>query len=90
MQAAMSRKAKLVLARVLYRTGVVGTLLHLRRRQPLVLRYHRVYAEGEAPLYELGVPRSVFEAQLYFLKRRFRVVPLATIYDGLFGNGPLL
>jgi peptidoglycan/xylan/chitin deacetylase (PgdA/CDA1 family) len=30
----------------------------------IVIRHHRVYADGERPLYRLGVSASVFEAQL--------------------------
>jgi len=34
-----------------------------------IIRHHRVYADGERPLYRLGVSESVFEAQLAMLDR---------------------
>jgi peptidoglycan/xylan/chitin deacetylase (PgdA/CDA1 family) len=53
-------------------------IIRLRRR-PLILRYHRVYPDGREPLYELGVPRALFEAHLDFLVRHFTVVGLEDV-----------
>jgi peptidoglycan/xylan/chitin deacetylase (PgdA/CDA1 family) len=78
--AARSRSgAKVGLATTLARFGVLGALLRLRRRAPIVLRYHRVYPDGTRPFYELGIERALFEAQLDFLRQHFIVVPLAEI-----------
>ncbi len=46
-----------------------------------IIRHHRVFADGEAPLYRIGVSASVFEAQLALLARLGRV-PL-TLSEGL-------
>lgn len=73
----------------LHALGVDRVLLHLRRREPLVLRYHRVYPDGTQPFYELGIERSLFEAQLEFLSRNFRVVPLEAILDAVRTRQPL-
>lgn len=35
----------------------------------VIVRHHRVYADGERPLYRLGVSQSLFEAQLAWLAR---------------------
>jgi len=72
------------LARILHATGFVSAVLAARRRRPLILRYHRVYGEGPEPIYELGLSRALFEAQLDFLAERCTVVPLARIFDALF------
>ena len=77
------------MAVILYRLGVIRILLYLRRRQAIVLRYHRILPEGERPFYDLGLPRSVFEAQLDFLQRHFRLVTLDETYNALFGGDSL-
>jgi peptidoglycan/xylan/chitin deacetylase (PgdA/CDA1 family) len=46
-----------------------------------IIRHHRIYADGERPLYRLGVSESVFEAQLDLLVRHHRV-PI-TVAEGL-------
>jgi len=84
-----TRRAKLGLARTLHGTRLTEVFLQVRRREPLVLRYHRVYPDGFTPLYELGVPRSLFEAQLDFLKRYCSVVTLEEVCAGLFDGAPL-
>jgi peptidoglycan/xylan/chitin deacetylase (PgdA/CDA1 family) len=84
-----ARRAKLGLARTLHVTRLTEAFLQLRRGEPLVLRYHRVYPDGLAPLYELGVPRSLFEAQLDFLKTHCAVVSLGEVCAGLFEGAPL-
>jgi peptidoglycan/xylan/chitin deacetylase (PgdA/CDA1 family) len=83
------RRLKVTLAGLLGRLGLVRLVLHLRRRSPMVLRYHRVYPDGERPFYELGVSAAVFEAQMAFLRRHFQVVPLQDVFEGLFGSRPL-
>jgi peptidoglycan/xylan/chitin deacetylase (PgdA/CDA1 family) len=75
--------AKLLAAEAACRLGLVPRLLHLQRHRPLILRYHRIYPDGVKPFYELGIPRSVFEAQLDFLKGSFQVLPLAEICAAL-------
>jgi peptidoglycan/xylan/chitin deacetylase (PgdA/CDA1 family) len=42
-----------------------------------ILRYHRVYADGAAPLYRLGVAESLFAAQVEWLRARATVVRLS-------------
>jgi len=84
-----ARRAKVGLARTLHGTRMTEAFLRLRRREPLVLRYHRVYPDGFTPLYELGVPRSLFEAQLDFLQRHYAVIPLEEVCAGLFDGAPL-
>ncbi|HEY7514516.1 MAG TPA: polysaccharide deacetylase family protein [Vicinamibacteria bacterium] len=83
------RRAKLGLARALHGMGLSEAILALRRRSPVILRYHRVYADGVEPLYELGVSRALFEAQLDYLQRHCSVVPLGDVFDGLFHGGAL-
>lgn len=46
-----------------------------------IVRHHRVYADGERPLYRLGVSESVFAAQLEVLARE-ELTPV-TVADGL-------
>ena len=82
-------RAKAHLAQILHATGFVEAILALRRRRPLILRYHRVYGDGPEPIYELGLPRPLFEAQLDFLRHHCNVVPLADVFDGLFLGKPL-
>lgn len=81
---------KLGAARLAHRLGLTRLLLHAQRRRPLLLRYHRVYPDGTQPFYELGIPRSIFEAQLDFLKRHFRVVSLEEICTSLKSPGGAL
>ena len=80
---------KELLARVLHATGFVGAVLAARRRRPVILRYHRVYGEGPEPLYELGLSRVLFEAQLDFLCEHCNVVSLAQVFDALFRGSSL-
>jgi peptidoglycan/xylan/chitin deacetylase (PgdA/CDA1 family) len=74
---------KVGVAIVARRLGLVRLLLHAQRKRPLLLRYHRIYPDGTEPFYELGIPRSIFEAQLDFLRRHFRVMSLGEICDAL-------
>jgi len=46
-----------------------------------IVRHHRVYADGDAPLYRLGVAASVLEAQLAMLKSAG--LPPLTVSEGL-------
>lgn len=75
--------AKVALASILHGSGITPMVLHLGRRRPLVLRYHRVYPDGAKPFYELGISRSLFEAQLDYLARRHNVVGLDQLLAGL-------
>lgn len=90
----MNRQAlrilKLAVARAAHRLGLIRGLLHMQRKRPLILRYHRVYPNGVTPFYELGMPLSVFEAQLDFLKRHFRVLPLPDVCAALKNPGRAL
>ena len=47
----------------------------------VIVRHHRVYADGERPLYRLGVSERVLDAQLALLAAR-GLAPL-TVSDGL-------
>ncbi len=76
--------AKTALARTLNALGVTSTLLAARRRSPVILRYHRVHPDGFEPPYELGISRSVFEAQLDYLSRECAPVSLEELRVGLF------
>lgn len=84
-----ARSAKAALAGALGALGVTGAVLAARRRAPVILRYHRVHPDGYEPPYELGISRSVFEAQLDYLSREGTVVSLADVCAGLFAGRPL-
>lgn len=60
----MSGRALRWLASLLPRPGRGG------RTRLVILRHHRVYAEGERPLYRLGVSEGLLRAQLATLARR--------------------
>ena len=62
------------------------SLVHRPRHSPdaarlTIVRHHRVYAEGERPLYRLGVSAAVLEQQLALLARH-GLAPL-TVSEGL-------
>jgi peptidoglycan/xylan/chitin deacetylase (PgdA/CDA1 family) len=80
---------KELLARVLHASGFVAAVLAAQRRRPVILRYHRVYGPGPEPIYELGLSRALFEAQLDFLRQRCNVVTLGQVFDALFRGGSL-
>ncbi len=85
----MLRTTKIALAWLCHASGVTSLTLNLQRRRPVVLRYHRVYPDGVVPFYDLGVSRSLFEAQLDLLARCARVVSLEEIYGSLLEGAPL-
>ncbi len=76
--------AKTTIARTLGGLGVTSAVLAARRRRPLILRYHRVHPDGFEPPYELGISRSIFEAQLDYLSRECAPVSLEELCAGLF------
>jgi len=84
-----SISAKTALAGALCVSRATDLALEARRRQPLILRYHRVHPDGWNSAYELGIARSVFEAQLDFLTRTCTVVSLADLCAGLTSRRPL-
>jgi peptidoglycan/xylan/chitin deacetylase (PgdA/CDA1 family) len=65
--------------------SVAGSRLPRLRRTPVskfgVLCYHRVGTEG-VPLFSRLEP-AVFEAQMYYLKRNYRIVPLGQLWREL-------
>lgn len=68
--------------------GILALLRRARRRaRALVVRYHAVAADGlPAPTYagpEITIPRSLFAAQMRFLRRAYTPVPLAAMVDAL-------
>lgn len=77
-------------AEVLRGTGVTSAWLHFERQRPLILRYHRIYPDGGEPaFYDMGIRRSLFEAQLDYLAANFRVVGLDEIVSALAGERAL-
>jgi peptidoglycan/xylan/chitin deacetylase (PgdA/CDA1 family)/CelD/BcsL family acetyltransferase involved in cellulose biosynthesis len=52
----------------------------------VILTYHRV-GSGGVPLYSALEPR-VFEAQMHFLRQRYRIVSLDTLVEELADSGP--
>lgn len=68
--------------------GVLALFRRARRgTRALVVRYHAVAADGlPAPTYagpEITIPRSLFAAQMRFLRRAYAPVPLAAMTDAL-------
>ena len=71
--------------------GVLAVLRRMRRREcSLILRYHAVAPDDlPAPAYagpDITIPRSLFAAQMRFLRRAYAPVPLATIVEAI-GRG---
>ena len=58
-----------------------GTLRDAGAARLTIVRHHRVYADGERPLYRLGVSESVFAAQVEVLARE-GLAPV-TVSEGL-------
>jgi peptidoglycan/xylan/chitin deacetylase (PgdA/CDA1 family) len=69
-------------------TGGVGRLGWTRRREPAgrILYYHRVNDERD-PFYP-SMPVDVFERQMRFVARRYRVVSLARLIEHLESGAP--
>ena len=68
--------------------GVLALFRRARRgTRALVVRYHAVAADGlPAPTYagpEITIPRSLFAAQMRFLRRAYTPVPLGAMIDAL-------
>jgi peptidoglycan/xylan/chitin deacetylase (PgdA/CDA1 family) len=58
----------------------IGRLLRPRRREPVILMYHRIASPAQDP-WELAVAPIVFEQQMRRLARTRRVLPLSEFAD---------
>src|SRR5262245_34295922 len=90
----MHTRATRVFAQAMHRAGV----LHLYRRcamkrAAVVLLYHRIVDDQpELPDYAPGgisVRRDAFDKQMAFLRRHYRLTPLADIVGAIAGDGRL-
>jgi len=80
------KKIKGITKGVFYYSGLANLMFKYRGRRLFVLCYHRVTGPGRKFQY-LGVPRDVFEKQVLFLKRHFRIIPLKEAAGCLKGKG---
>lgn len=65
---------KNITKKVLYHSGLANFLLGRNRRKLLILSHHRIVPPGGKFTY-LGMSQDIFEQQVVFLKRYFKIVP---------------
>lgn len=82
------RSLKWLLAVVAYHSGLVWLIRRLRPRCAIILTYHRVRTSwvGDG----ITVSSGVFEQQIRYLTRSYRVVPLDDLAAMLSGTRPLV
>lgn len=91
----MKQWIKYFLAVLLYYSGLLSVLIRRRlasRRTPVILTYHCFLPKDDPRRQRLQpgmcVSPQIFDRQLTFLKRRFRISPLVELIDRLKAGGP--
>lgn len=59
--------------------GLLGISRYVNRHRPMILMYHRILQEPLLP----GIPPEIFAQHLEYLKRHFRVIPIAQMVEEL-------
>lgn len=59
--------------------GVLKASRYLHRHQPMILMYHRVVDHPLLP----GIPPEIFQAQMRYLKKHFRVIAIEQLVEEL-------
>lgn len=62
--------------------GVLGISRHLNRNTPVILMYHRIIDHPLLP----GISPEVFQAQMHYLKKKFRVISINQLISEIASN----
>lgn len=74
--------AKQLLFKIAETLGVLWLARFYKRNQPIVLMYHRIVDQPLLP----GIAPEIFEQQLQYLKKHFRVVPMVQLAEEIRTN----
>lgn len=89
---------KFIIAAIFYYSGLLDLIIYFNEkrsgnRKPLILLYHRVLEDDDPEMFYsikgMTVTTDVFEAQMEFLKRRFRILSLSKLRELIENGNPL-
>ena len=80
-------KIKNILGRICYYSGMARLLLEFIRSKLIIVTYHRITGQEENPRY-FGLHQDIFEQQIVFLKKHFKIVPFCEGI-GCFNSGSI-